>query len=301
MAHTRVTIMINRRQSRWLQSLRLLAIRLWQMRRVLLLVIPYFLLFGWLFSGNPAGDVRPDELYGIRETPQWKAPDGEHWFGTAANGADLFDLTRLALARTASVAVVAVSVGIGLALLVTMLFVFDPREDRFAWLGRFTRASVSLPGMVVLVILAGGSGGGVLVVMSGLALLVVPWLCPVLCRWFEEGEEGFEIVAARVLGLSRREIVLGRVLPFVLRRLPGVFAVIVPVAMLVEMALSFLGFHGDRLNLGLMIERGQVYLIEAPWMAIYPGMLATVVVAAFSLLGWRVFSALRTGPLPPYL
>lgn len=293
--------MINRRQSRLLQSLRLLAIRLWQMRRVLLLVIPYFLLFGWLFSGNPPGDVRPEELYGVRDSPQWKAPDQDHWFGTAANGADLFDLSRLALARTASTAVVSVSIGIGLALLVTMLFVFDPREGRFDWLGRANRAVGLLPGMVVLVILAGGSGGGVLVVMAGLALVVVPWLCPVLCRWFDEGEEGFEITAARVLGLSRREIVLGRILPTVLRRLPGVFAALVPVVMLAETALSLLGFCGDRLNIGLMVERGQIYLIEAPWMAICPGIFASVVIAAFSLLGWRVSSALRTGSLPPYL
>lgn len=293
--------MINRRQSPWLRSLRLFVIRLWQMRRVLLLVVPYLLLFGWLFSGNPPGDVRPDELYGIRETPRWSAPDSEHWFGTAANGADLFELSRLAVARTASVAVVAVSLGIGLALLFTMLFVFDQRDDRFAWPGRLTRASGPVPGMVVLVILAGGGGGGMLVVMSGLALVVVPWLCPLLCRWFEEGEEGFENTAARVLGLSRREIVLGRVLPSVLRRLPGVFATFVPVVMLAEMALSFLGFLGDRLNIGLMVERGQTYLIEAPWMAIHPGILATGVIAAFSILGWRVSSALRTGPLPPYL
>jgi len=71
------------------------------------------------------------------------------------------------------------------------------------------------------------------------------------------------------------------------------------VAMLAEMSLSFLGFTGERLSVGVMVERGQAYLIEAPWMAIYPGIFATGVVMAFSLLGWRVSTALRTGPLPP--
>ena len=293
--------MINRRQSRWMRSLRLVAIRLWQMRRVLVLVIPYFLLFGWLFSGDPAGDLRPAELYGIRETPQWQAPDRDHWCGTAANGADLLELSRFAMATSVSVAVVAVSTGIGLALLVTMLFVFDPGENRFAWIERTTRTGGILPGMIVMVILTGGGGGGLLLLILGLALLVALMLCPLLCRWFREGEEGFEILAARVLGLSRREIVLGRVLPSVLRRLPGVFAALVPVAMLAEMSLSFLGFTGERLSVGVMVERGQAYLIEAPWMAIYPGIVATGVVMAFSLLGWRVSAALRTGPLPPVI
>ena len=87
----------------------------------------------------------------------------------------------------------------------------------------------------------------------------------------------------------------------VLRRLPGVFAVLVPVAVLAEMSLSYLGFTGERLSVGLMVAHGQAYLIEAPWMAIYPGLLASVVVLALSLLGWRVSAALRTGPLPRVL
>jgi len=293
--------MINRRPSRWLRHLRLIAIRLWQLRRVLVLVMLYLVLFGWLFSGDRAGDVRPTELYGMRETPRWREPDRDHWCGTAVNGADLFELCRFAMATSVSVAVVAVSAGIVLALLLTMPLVFDPGENRFAWIERVSGAGVILPGMIVMVILAGGGGGGLRLVIPGLAWLVALMLSPLLCRWFREGEDGFEIVAARVLGLSRREIVIGRVLPSVLRRLPGVFAILVPVAMLAEMSLSFLGFTGDRLSVGVMIARGQAYLIEAPWMAIYPGLFATVVVMAFSLLGWRVSAALRTGPLPPLL
>lgn len=276
----------------------LFAMRLWQMRRVLVLVIPYFLLLGWLFSGDPPGDVRPSELYGIREAPQWRSPDHVHWFGTAANGADLFELSRLAVATSVSVAVVAVAAGIGLALLATMLFVFDTGERRFLWLERAVRAGGIVPGMVVLVILAGGAGGGRLFLIFALASVFALPLVPLLCRWFREGEEGFEIVAARVVGLSRREIVRGRVFPSVLRRLPGVFAAFVPAAMLAEMSISFLGFAGERLSVGVMIERGQTYLIEAPWMAVYPGIFATAVVTAFSFLGWRVCAALRTGPLP---
>ncbi len=67
------------------------------------------------------------------------------------------------------------------------------------------------------------------------------------------------------------------------------------------MALSFLGFAGDRLSVGTMVARGRTYLIEAPWMAIHPGLFATAVVLVLSFLGWRVSAALRTGPLPRFL
>ena len=97
---------------------------------------------------------------------------------------------------------------------------------------------------------------------------------------------------------SRREIVRNRVLPGVLRRLIGVFATYVPVVVLAEMMLSFLGLAGDGLSCGAMIAYGQGFLIEAPWLSIYPGILATLVVLVLALLGARVSAALGTGVLP---
>jgi peptide/nickel transport system permease protein len=292
---------MNRRQSKGARLVRRVALRIWRMRRAFVLSVPYFLLLGWLYSGGVEGDLRPGELYGAREIPAWKAPDEAHWFGTGPNGADLFELSRHAMATSVSAAVVAVSLGVALALLLTSLFVFDLKDGRFDWLGRAARAGGLVPGMAVLVLVTGIPGGSLLLAIAGIAGVVAFHVAPVLASWFQEGEEGFDLVAARILGLSRREIVLGRILPRVLRRLPGVFATLVPVAVLAEMSLSFLGFTGERLSVGLMVAQGQAYLIEAPWMAVYPGLLATGVVLALSLLGWRVSVALRTGPLPRVL
>ena len=289
---------MNRRQSKVFRALGRLVIRLWQMRRVLLLVVPYLLLLGWLFAAGSRMDVRPGELYGVTDEPAWESPDAEHWFGTTGNGADLFELSRLAMATSVSVAVVSVSLGIGLALLLTMLFVFDPGEKRFELLNVTGQTGFLLPSFVVLVILTGGSGGSLGVAIFGLIVVIAFHLCPVLTSWFQEGESGFDIVAAYALGLSRRGIVMNRILPKILRRLIGVFATYVPLVVLVEMALSFLGLTGDRLSCGAMIAYGQGLIIEAPWMAIYPGIMAALVVLVLSLLGWRVSSAVRTGLLP---
>ncbi len=289
---------MNRRNSKVLRGLTRLFFRLWQMLRVLLLVVPYLLLLGWLFVGGSRMDVRPAELYGIPDEPAWESPDAAHWFGTTGNGADLFELSRLAMATSVSVAVVAVSFGIALALLLSMLFVFDPGNRRFELVRVIGQTGFLLPSVVVLVILTGGTGGSLGVAILGLILVIAFHLCPVLADWFQEGESGFDVVAGYVLGLSRREIVMNRILPKILRRLIGVFATYVPVVVLVEMTLSFLGLTGDRLSCGAMIAYGQGLIIEAPWMSIYPGLMATFVVLVLAVLGWRVSAALRTGPLP---
>lgn len=290
--------MINRRQSRVTRTAKSILARLWQMRRVLLLIIPYLVLFGWLFVGGTRRDIRPGEIYAVPEIPAWESPDEEHWFGTTGNGADLFELSRLAMASSVSVAVVSVSLGIGLALLVTMLFVFDGGKRRFEMIKETARAGFLMPSMVVLVVFTGASGGSLAMAISGLIVVIAFHLCPVLTSWFEEGENGFDVVASYGLGLTRRDIVTNRILPKVLRRLIGVFASLVPVVVLVEMSLSFMGLTGDRLSCGAMIAYGQAFIIEAPWMAIYPGILASLVVMVLSLLGWRVSVALRMGNLP---
>lgn len=292
---------MNRRQSKVSRNARMLALRLLRMRRAVLLVVPYLLLLGWLFSGSRIADLRAEEIYGVREVPQWTAPDGVHRFGTAANGADLFELSRLAMANSVSFAVVSALAGIALALLVAALSAFERRETGFGWLGRLCRAGTALPSVVLLMVLAGSADRGLLPVFLGLVLVLALHLAPVLARWCREEEDRFDVVAACAAGLPRRQVLLGRVLPSVLLRMPGVFAQCVPMVVLVEMALSFLGFTGARLSVGTMVAFGQAYLIEAPWMTVYPGLLATAVVMALSLLGWQVAATLRSGQLPPVL
>lgn len=293
--------MSNRRPSRISRGLQGVLARLWLLRRVLLLAIPYLLLLGWLFSGAQDQDFRTGEVFGVPASPAWSGPDGKHWFGTTAGGKDLFELTRCGLAHSVSVAVVSASFGIGLAFLLTSLFLFDRSEGRFAVLERLARAGAVLPAMAGLVVFAGGAGGGKGVVLSGLALAAAFHLAPLLARWFREGEDGFDTEAAYIAGLSRLEVVRGRILPKVLRRLPGLFASLVPILALAEIALSFLGFAGETPSPGAIIAHGRDYIIEAPWLSIHPGILTTAVIAALSLLGWRVSSALGSDEPPRFL
>ncbi|MEX2580985.1 MAG: hypothetical protein WD342_18145 [Verrucomicrobiales bacterium] len=290
--------MANRRTSRLeKEGLRLLA-RVWQVRCVVLLAIPYFVLLSWLFVGSSRMDLRPAEMFSIPETPVWEAPDESHWFGTTANGADLFQLSRRAMGNSVAVAVVTSFLGICLALLLTSLFAFDADEKRFRPMFIVSRAGFLLPAMVVLVIFTGGAGGSLPVAMLGLIVVAGLHLAPVLAVWFQEGEKGPDVLAGFGLGLSRSHILAGRVVPKVLRRLVGVFAQLVPVVVLVEMALSFMGFTGDRLSCGAMVAYGRNSLLEAPWLAACPGLLATAVVMILSLLGWLVAKATGSGSLP---
>jgi len=272
--------------------------RLWEIRNVLFLAVPYFFLLSWLFLGSSSIDSRPAEIFSVPESPVWAEPDSIHWFGTTGSGVDLFQLTRLAMGTSVAVAVVCSFFGISTAMLVVALFAFDSSEHRFRPIFVFSRAGFLLPAMAVLVIFAGGSGGSLPFAMLGIIVVTGFYLAPMIANWFEEGGKGPEVLAGFGLGLSWQDMLVGRVLPKVLRRLVGMFAQLVPVIILLEMALSFMGFTGDRLGVGAMIAYGQQSIIEAPWLAVCPGILASVVVAALSLLGAMVSKVTRSGLLP---
>ena len=183
-------------------------------------------------------------------------------------------------------------------MLIVSMFAFDPSERRFRPIFVFSRAGFLLPAMVVLVVFTGGSGGSLPVAMFGIVMVSGLYLAPMIATWFEESSEGADVLAGFGLGLTRPDMVIGRVLPKVLRRLVGMFAQLTPVIVLVEMALSFMGFTGDRLGVGAMIAYGQDSIIEAPWLAVCPGILASAVIAVLSLLGWLVARVTGSGVLP---
>jgi peptide/nickel transport system permease protein len=163
------------------------------------------------------------------------------------------------------------------------------------------QTGVFLPAMVVVIVLAGGAGGSLIVTVLALSVLVALHLSPTVAAWFEEGEERVGTVTAYVLGLTRPEIVSNRIVPQILRRLIGVFVSLIPLIALAEMGLSFLGFTGGRLSCGDLIAKGGEVIIEAPWMAVCPGILATLIVIILTLLGWLSSRFLKTGILPRWI
>jgi peptide/nickel transport system permease protein len=94
------------------------------------------------------------------------------------------------------------------------------------------------------------------------------------------------VAAARVIGMRPLEIAFREILPNALTPVVSLAAVIVAAAVLIEAALSFLGF-GDpnRVTWGSMIAEGRTVLRAAPFLSIVPGIALVVTVLAIHLAG----------------
>ena len=95
------------------------------------------------------------------------------------------------------------------------------------------------------------------------------------------------VEAARALGASNARIILRHILPNATA--PAIVLVTLGIggAILSEASLSFLGLGAQppTPSWGSMLSTGRDYLLQAPWLSIYPGLAIFVTVMGFNLLG----------------
>ena len=95
------------------------------------------------------------------------------------------------------------------------------------------------------------------------------------------------IEAARALGGSRRRVAVRHILPNMLPPLLIQTSITAAAAIIAEASLSFLGLgqQPPAPSWGSMLNSAQRYLSQAPWMALYPGLMIFGIVMALNTLG----------------
>ena len=95
------------------------------------------------------------------------------------------------------------------------------------------------------------------------------------------------VSAARAIGCSTPYIIIREIFPNVLSSLTGVATVEMANAILLEAALSFLGFgvQAPTPSWGLMLNEGREYMFFSPWLLALPGTGLFLLVLAINLFG----------------
>jgi peptide/nickel transport system permease protein len=94
-------------------------------------------------------------------------------------------------------------------------------------------------------------------------------------------------IAARALGARKGSIIFKHILPNAMAPVLVSATLGIAGAILTEASLSFLGIgvQPPRATWGNILSEGKLYLLDAPWLAIFPGVAILVTVLAFNLLG----------------
>jgi peptide/nickel transport system permease protein len=222
------------------------------------------------------------------------APSLAHLMGTDLQGRDLF--SRIIVATPNDMAVSLAVVGFALASGAIIGSVAALRGGFFdEVLMRFTDVIFALPAVVIAMAIAINLGPGVTHMM--IALMIIWW--PPYAR-LARGEalrvtHQNYIEAARLSGAGTVKILFKHVLRGILATMLVYATLDIGTVILVYAGLSYLGLsvRPPIPDWGEMVSTYQDYLITAPWLAVLPGLVISLVVVGFSLLGDGIRDALE--------
>ena len=215
-----------------------------------------------------------------------KAPSALHWFGTDDVGRDVF--TRVIYgARTSLLAgVVAVAfaflIGVPIGLIAGY---FGGFLD--ALLSRINDAMLACPFLILAIALAAFLGPSLRNAMIAIAITTAPIFMRLTRGQTMAVKVEDYIEAARAVGNPNWRIALRHILPNILPALLVQATLSIATAIIAEATLSFLGLgqQPPAPSWGSMLNAAQRFLVNAPWMAIWPGLAIFMAVISFNLVG----------------
>ena len=213
------------------------------------------------------------------------APDDIFLLGTDRFGRDV--LSRILFGARVSLRIgflVALLSGAAGAL-IGMLAGWWDRID--AWLMRVMDGLMAFPGLLLAIALAATLGPSETTVIIALVVAYTPRTARVmrgamLVSRAQEHVEAARAIGARTPRLLARHVLPGCAAPLVVQQ-TYVFAI----AILAEAVLSFVGVGPPppTPSLGAIIADGRDAMVEAPWVALAPGLFIAMVVLGLNLLG----------------
>ena len=215
-----------------------------------------------------------------------KAPSDAYRLGTDEVGRDV--LSRLLWGARASLLAGVIPVTIAVTLSV-------PLGLLSGYLGgwvdglimRINDAMLSIPFLIVAIALGAFLGPGLGNAMIAIGIAALPTFVRLVRGTVLTIKTEEYVEAAQALGCSRRRVALRHILPNTLPPLFIQVSLTVAAAIIAEASLSFLGLgqQPPAPSWGIMLNAAQRYLSQAPWMALYPGLMIFGIVMALNVLG----------------
>ncbi|MBN1546608.1 MAG: ABC transporter permease [Syntrophaceae bacterium] len=246
-------------------------------------IITVFLLFVGIFADFLAP-------YGMNESNMdqlIKPPSAAHWFGTDNLGRDI-------LSRVIYGARISVIVGLAASSIATVMSLFIGMLSGYIGgkfdmiVQRIVDSVMCVPQLILMMVLITVLGPGMIQIIVALGLMWGIVGSRILRSAVMGIKQNTYVEAARAQGGSIARIILRHIMPNILAPTIILFTTRVPNVILTEASLSFLGFGipPPTPSWGAMLSGdGRRYMLQAPWMAIWPGLALSVVVFGVNMFG----------------
>jgi len=229
--------------------------------------------------------VRYDPI-ALNPTDRMLPPEARHLLGTDEFGRDV--LTRILFGgrislRTGAVAVsLAIAIGVPMGLLSGF---YGGLVDRGVM--RLVDIMLTFPGILLALVIVAILGPSLFNAMLAVGISASPTYARVIRAAVLTAKPLTYVEAARAIGCRNGRIVLLHILPNVVAPIIVLGTLGVAGAILAGAALSFLGLGAQppQPEWGALLSEGRNFLLDAWWIATFPGLAIMVTVLAINLLG----------------
>ncbi|HWP69100.1 MAG TPA: ABC transporter permease, partial [Rectinemataceae bacterium] len=226
---------------------------------------------------------KPTEQYLAK---RFHAPSFQNLLGTDNYGRDI--LSRIIYGSRSALIVGIVTVSLALVIGATMgLLAGLGSRSLDSLLMLFMDSILSFPTILLAITVVSFLGYGLVQVMLALGIISSPVFARLIrAETLSIKTEGY-VEAARALGTPVLKIVFKHIIPNLLGKVVVQCSITFALSVVIEASLSYLGVgtQPPAASWGLMLKDARNYLVQAPWMAVYPGLCLALTVLAFNIIG----------------
>jgi peptide/nickel transport system permease protein len=145
---------------------------------------------------------------------------------------------------------------------------------------------MAFPAILLAIALMSVFGTGIVLVALALGIVYTPIIARVVRASVLAAKGEVYVEGARALGAPVGRVMLRHILPNSTTPVLVQASVLMAIAILVEAALSFLGVgvQPPTPSLGLMLADGRSFMLQAPWVVVFPGLAIMAAVLGFNML-----------------
>jgi peptide/nickel transport system permease protein len=245
---------------------------------VLALVVPFFA--GKTVNVSASRSFAPPELFNA---------DGQLTFailGYARTGYNIFGKLMAAAGTSLMIAFAAVLIIVIIGILIGSVAGFAG-----GWvdniLMRVVDVALALPGLFIIIAFVAFWGASIWAIIVAIGITGWTLAARLVRAEFLSLREADYVQAARALGASPRRIIMRHMLPPALAPIIVAASLGVADSVVLEAALSFLGFgiSADQASLGTLLNVAFEYLNREPYLVVFPSVVLVLIVLAANFIG----------------
>jgi ABC-type dipeptide/oligopeptide/nickel transport system permease subunit len=244
----------------------------------IVLVIIMVTLFPGLFA--------PYDPYKMNMDSFMNKPTWDHLFGGDQFGRDVFSRSMYGIQKSVIIASSAIALSAMIGTLLGLLSGYIGGWTDLIIM-RIMDSFFAFPSLILALFIIALFGSSMTNLIFAIGLVYVPIFARTVRGATLSLKDSLYVKASKSLGKKGISIMLTDILPNISSILIVTFTTNVSTALLTEASLGFLGLGipPPEPTLGGMVGQGTSYLLSAPWIVLFPGLMIAIIVLSLNILG----------------